>query len=117
MEMQVFGFSKVQYKPYWLLVNLIFFHVLGTYSLVIFVGFGEIMGTLARIGLLSTESCPVLTDGQRPSFKSFLSELLKISSENLDGTPLGEKDITESIVALGHCKEQGTAVKAAKTIM
>lgn len=31
--------------------------------------------------------------------------------------PLGEKEITERILSLGHCKERGTASKAAKTIM
>eukprot|EP00258_Populus_trichocarpa_P018351 XP_006381529.2 alpha-aminoadipic semialdehyde synthase [Populus trichocarpa] len=80
-------------------------------------GFGEIMGTLASIGLFNTESHLVLRHGQRPSFKRFLCELLNIVSEIPDGVPLGEKHISERIVALGHCKEQGTAVRTAKTII
>jgi len=75
------------------------------------------MGTIASIGLFNTESHPVLRHGQRPSFKRFLCELLNIVSEIPDGVPLGEKHISERIVALGHCKEQGTAVRTAKTIM
>ena len=75
------------------------------------------MGTLARIGLFNTESHAVLQCAQRPTFKKFLCELLHIHGEIVDGILLGEKDITEKIVALGHCKEQETAVKAAKTIM
>ena len=88
-----------------------------TYFLIICVGFGEIMGTLASIGLFNTESHLVLRHGQRPSFKRFLCELLNIVSEIPDGVPLGEKHISERIVALGHCKDQGTAARTAKTIM
>ncbi|XP_037495733.1 alpha-aminoadipic semialdehyde synthase isoform X2 [Jatropha curcas] len=76
-------------------------------------GFGEIMGILARIGFFRTEPHPVLRCERRPTFKTFLCELLKIPGENLSG----EKDITENIVTLGHCKEKGTAEKAAKTII
>ncbi|XP_050218217.1 alpha-aminoadipic semialdehyde synthase [Mercurialis annua] len=76
-------------------------------------GFGEIMGTLARIGLFSTESHSDLTSKQRPTFKKFLCQLLNIHNEIL----LGEKNIAEKIVALGHCKEKEAAVKAAKTII
>ena len=88
-----------------------------TYFLIICVGFGEIMGTLASIGLFNTESHPVLRHGQRPSYKKFLCEMLNIVSEIPDGILLGEKHISERIVALGHCEEQGTAVRTAKTIM
>lgn len=78
-------------------------------------GFGEIMATLARIGFFDTEAHPILKDGKKPTFRTFLLELLK--SEDVDGPLIAEKDITERIVTLGHCKEQGTAVKAAKTIV
>ncbi|KAM3741687.1 hypothetical protein ACB098_07G015600 [Castanea mollissima] len=78
-------------------------------------GFGEIMATLARIGFFDTEAHPILKDGKKPTFRTFLLELLK--SEDVDGPLIAEKDITERIVTLGHCKEQGTAVKAAKTII
>uniref|UniRef100_A0A6N2L6K1 Uncharacterized protein n=1 Tax=Salix viminalis TaxID=40686 RepID=A0A6N2L6K1_SALVM len=80
-------------------------------------GFGEIMGTLASVGLFNTESHPVLRHGQRPSYKKFLCEMLNIVSEIPDGILLGEKHISERIVALGHCKEQGIAVRTAKTII
>ncbi|KAL5853659.1 hypothetical protein ACOSQ3_008777 [Xanthoceras sorbifolium] len=80
-------------------------------------GFGEIMGTLGRIGLFSTEAHPILEHGKSRTFRRFLCELLKIDSQNADEALLGEKYISERIFSLGHCKEQGTAVKAAKTII
>uniref|UniRef100_A0A5B7CDN9 Putative alpha-aminoadipic semialdehyde synthase isoform X2 n=1 Tax=Davidia involucrata TaxID=16924 RepID=A0A5B7CDN9_DAVIN len=80
-------------------------------------GFSEIMGTLARIGFFNTEAHPILKNVKRPTYGTFLLELLKIRSENLAGSVMGEKDITERIVTLGLCKEQGTAVKTAKTII
>ncbi|XP_041004799.1 alpha-aminoadipic semialdehyde synthase isoform X1 [Juglans microcarpa x Juglans regia] len=80
-------------------------------------GFGEIMGTLARIGMFSTEAHPILRGGKRATFRTFLLELLKIKSEGVDGPLIAEKDITERIVTLRFCKDQGTAVKAAKTII
>ncbi|KAK3213308.1 hypothetical protein Dsin_018014 [Dipteronia sinensis] len=80
-------------------------------------GFGDIMGTLGRIGLFSAEAHPILEHGKTPTFRRFLCELLKIDSQNADKALLGEKDISERIFSLGHCKEQGTAVKAAKTII
>lgn len=75
------------------------------------------MATLARIGFFDTEAHPILKDGKKPTFRTFLLELLKSKSEDVDGPLIAEKDITERIVTLGHCKEQGTAVKTAKTIM
>ena len=72
------------------------------------------MGILARIGFFSTDNHTLLGHGQRTKFKTLLCELLKI--ENLDGVLLGEKDIAERIVSLGHAKEQHTAIKVAKTI-
>jgi alpha-aminoadipic semialdehyde synthase len=80
-------------------------------------GFGEIMGTLARIGFFNTEAHPILKGGKKPMFSTFLLELLNIKIEDVDGPLIAKKDITERIVTLGHCKEQGTAAKAAKTIM
>lgn len=74
------------------------------------------MATLARIGFFDTEAHPILKDGKKPTFRTFLLELLKSKSEDVDG-PLIAEDITERIVTLEHCKEQGTAVKTAKTIM
>lgn len=80
-------------------------------------GFSEIMGTLASIGFFSTEAHPILKGEKRPTFRTLLHELLKIKSEGMDGPLIAEKVITERIFSLQHCKEQGTAMKAAKTII
>ncbi|KAL2503389.1 lysine-ketoglutarate reductase/saccharopine dehydrogenase bifunctional enzyme [Forsythia ovata] len=80
-------------------------------------GFGSIMGTLARIGFFSTEVIPILEDQKRPTYRTFLLSLLNFRKGNMDESTVGEKDITESIVSLGHCKETETAVKTAKTIL
>ncbi|XVF48812.1 hypothetical protein PTKIN_Ptkin03bG0218400 [Pterospermum kingtungense] len=76
-------------------------------------GFSEVMATLTKIGLFDTESDPLLEHENRPTFRTFLCKLLKMDTEAV----IGEKEITEGIVQLGHCKERGAAVKAAKTIM
>jgi len=80
-------------------------------------GFSEIMGTLSRIGLFNDEAHSLLTDEQRPTFRKFLFELLKVVSADLDGPLIGENDIMERILAQGHCKDRKTARKTAKTIM
>lgn len=80
-------------------------------------GFSETMATLARIGLFDTEPHPILTHGARPTFQKFLYELLKIANQDSAGALIGEKEISERISTLGHCKEQANAVKAAKTIV
>ncbi|XP_065848930.1 alpha-aminoadipic semialdehyde synthase isoform X2 [Euphorbia lathyris] len=81
-------------------------------------GFGKIMGTFARIGLFSTESHPLLGCEQRPTFRTFLNELLNFHVDGVDGSLLlGEKDIAEKIAKLGHCEDKETAIKAAKTII
>ncbi|GAY37557.1 hypothetical protein CUMW_029940 [Citrus unshiu] len=79
--------------------------------------FGEIMGTLGRIGFFSAEAHPVLKQGSGPTFRMFLCEILKMDSQKMGEAPLGEKEITERILSLGHCKERETASKAAKTII
>ncbi|KAL2464770.1 lysine-ketoglutarate reductase/saccharopine dehydrogenase bifunctional enzyme [Forsythia ovata] len=68
-------------------------------------GIGSIMGTLARIGFFSTEVIPILEDQRRLAYRTFLLSLLNIRKGNLDESTVGEKDITESIVSLGLCKE------------
>lgn len=75
------------------------------------------MGTLSRIGFFDSEAHPILKNGKRPTFREFLFELLEIASEDLSGPLIGEKNIMERILLLGHCKEQGTALRTAKTIM
>jgi alpha-aminoadipic semialdehyde synthase len=92
-------------------------NVYGSNPILFCTGFSEIMGTLARIGFFSTETHPILEGEKRPTFRTLLHELLKIKSEEMDGPLIAEKVITERIVSLRHCKEQRTAVKAAKTIM
>ncbi|RVW28650.1 Alpha-aminoadipic semialdehyde synthase [Vitis vinifera] len=88
----------------------------GTYPLIFCLGFAEIMGTLARVGFFDTEAHPILTLTKRPTFGAFLLELLKIKSEDFDGT-MTEEDVKERILALGLCKVQVTALKTAKTIL
>ncbi|PON49419.1 Saccharopine dehydrogenase, C-terminal [Parasponia andersonii] len=75
------------------------------------------MGTLSRIGLFNSEPHPLLMDGKRPAFRTFLLELLKIEGDDSDCPLKGEENIVERILRLGHCKDKGTAVKAAKTII
>ena len=74
------------------------------------------MSTLLRIGLFDAEVHPLLEHENRPTFRTFLCKLLKIDTEAMDEALIGEKNITERIVKLGHCKERGAALKAAKTI-
>lgn len=75
------------------------------------------MGTLSRIGLFNDEVHSLLTDEQRPTFREFLFELLKVVNADLDGPIIGENDIIERILTQGHCKDSRTAKKTAKTIM
>lgn len=81
-------------------------------------GFGAIMGTLARIGLLDAEAKhPILEQKTRPTFRDFICDILKIDSNARNEGRIGEKEIAKRIVELGHSKELGTASRAAKTIM
>lgn len=80
-------------------------------------GFSEIMGTLARMGYFNTEAHPSLKHEKRPTFEAFLLELLRAKSKSTDGTIMREADIAERISELGLCKDSGSAVKTAKTIM
>ncbi|KAJ8750761.1 hypothetical protein K2173_015942 [Erythroxylum novogranatense] len=80
-------------------------------------GFSEIMGTLARVGLFNAGYHPVFANGQRPTFKALLNNLLEIHSEGQDEHVLGEKEIAERILNLEHCKVNEIAVRAAKTIV
>ncbi|WOG94156.1 hypothetical protein DCAR_0313449 [Daucus carota subsp. sativus] len=80
-------------------------------------GFGEIMGTMARIGFFDAQVHPILENGKKPTYKSFLLELLKDDGKNLIGTTHIEEAIAERIISLGLCKERGTAARTAKTII
>lgn len=74
------------------------------------------MGTLARIGYFDTEAHPILKLSKRPTFETFLLELLKIKNEDFNRTMTAE-DITKRILSLGLCKAQLTSLKTAKTIL
>ncbi|KHN17770.1 Alpha-aminoadipic semialdehyde synthase [Glycine soja] len=78
---------------------------------------GEIMGTLSRISLFNNEAHSLLMNGQRPTFRKFLFELLKVVGDNPDELLIGENDIMEQILIQGHCKDQRTAMETAKTII
>ncbi|CAL5199116.1 unnamed protein product [Lathyrus oleraceus] len=80
-------------------------------------GFGEIMGTLSRIGLFNSEAHPILKNEERPTFRKFTFDLLKIDHEDPNGALIGEVDITKRILSLGHCKDQRSATMTAKTII
>jgi alpha-aminoadipic semialdehyde synthase len=80
-------------------------------------GFSKIMETLARIGFFNTEPHPTLQNKKRPTYVSFLLELLSIQSRNLVGNEMGETGVMEAILGHGLCKEQETATKTAKTII
>ncbi|KAL6224334.1 hypothetical protein ACLB2K_003189 [Fragaria x ananassa] len=80
-------------------------------------GFGQIMGILSRIGLFEAEPHPLFKDGKKPTLQMFLSDLLKMKSDEVDGSLRGEKAISERIISLGYSKEQESAVRAAKTII
>ncbi|XP_031375045.1 alpha-aminoadipic semialdehyde synthase [Punica granatum] len=81
-------------------------------------GFSEIMGALARAGFFDSEAQSILTNGQRPTFRRFLLELLKIKYEDPYEAPLTEKGIAEQLVRLGHCEgNRTTALRTAKTII
>lgn len=72
--------------------------------------------TLTRVGFFENEACEILTDCKRATFRSILHELLKIN-EDPTRAPITEKGIAEQLVQLGHCKEEGTALRTARTIM
>lgn len=80
-------------------------------------GFSETMGTLARVGFFDSEPHAVLTSPERPTFERFMCMLLDIDKEKLSGYTIGEMDIAERIMSLGHCKHKETAMKTARTII
>ncbi|KAL3625829.1 hypothetical protein CASFOL_030358 [Castilleja foliolosa] len=81
-------------------------------------GFGEIMGTLARIGFFNTEETSVLKNEIRPTYRTFLSTLLGCHTEDLAEPIIGEQWIADRIVALGVSKDRAAAaVNTAKTIV
>ncbi|KAL6010490.1 hypothetical protein ACLOJK_000923 [Asimina triloba] len=82
-------------------------------------GFSEIMGNLAKMGLFNAEVHPMLKEVNRPTFGSFLDELLEIKTTENGGTQRSireEKEMASRLIKLGHCKEMTSAMKTAKTI-
>lgn len=80
-------------------------------------GFSETMGTLAKVGLFNTESQMVLKNSKRPTFRTFLRKLLELEKEDSDKASFGEKEIAQQLLILGHCSEEGTALRTAKTVV
>ncbi|KAL8226221.1 hypothetical protein R6Q57_018778, partial [Mikania cordata] len=81
-------------------------------------GFGEIMGSLARIGFFDSKIHLVLTSKDRPTYRTFLYELLEFhSSINSDESVKAEKLITERLLALGICKDNEAAIRTTKAII
>ncbi|KAI3714455.1 hypothetical protein L6452_21409 [Arctium lappa] len=80
-------------------------------------GFGEIMGSLARIGFFDSEVRLILANKDRPTYRTFLYELLKVQSRTSDESVKVEKLITDRLLALGICKEDGAAIRTAKAII
>ncbi|KAK4793656.1 hypothetical protein SAY86_024091 [Trapa natans] len=80
-------------------------------------GFSKIMGTLARVGFFNSEAQINLRDSKRATFRSFLLKLLKIENEDPSNALMTEKGISEQLVRLGHCEEEGTALRTARTII
>ena len=80
------------------------------------------MGSLARLGFFNSEVCSILTNKERPTYRTFLYELLgefESSSNNKDDEFVkADKLITDRLIGLGICKEDGVAAtRTAKAIM
>uniref|UniRef100_A0A7N0T431 Saccharopine dehydrogenase n=1 Tax=Kalanchoe fedtschenkoi TaxID=63787 RepID=A0A7N0T431_KALFE len=81
-------------------------------------GFGEIMGTLARLGLFDLASHLCLNQEKGPTYRTFLHDLLKAhSTGSTNDAVKGEKELAERILSNGYCKKRETATKTAKTII
>ncbi|XP_027072191.1 alpha-aminoadipic semialdehyde synthase isoform X1 [Coffea arabica] len=79
-------------------------------------GFSGVMGALAKIGFFNTEALSTLNNGEKPTYRKALLQLLRLNDNNLDGLAMNEKEITERITTLGICQGE-IAVRTAKTIM
>lgn len=79
-------------------------------------GFSGVMGALAKIGFFNTEALSTLNNGEKPTYRKALLQLLRLNDDNSDGLAMNEKEITERIAALGICQGE-IAVRTAKTIM
>ncbi|KAM0851429.1 hypothetical protein ACQ4PT_052425 [Festuca glaucescens] len=86
-------------------------------------GFSEIMAILAKIGLFDARNHPLLEETNRPTYRTFLSELLNVNDISTPNTKVnGEEsrghddEVISRLMMLGHCKEKELAVKILKTI-
>ncbi|CAL9771345.1 unnamed protein product [Musa acuminata subsp. burmannicoides] len=82
-------------------------------------GFSEIMACLARIGLFETENHPMLGGAQRPTFASFLNELLadkNSASTNTLGSTENEQEMIKRLIMLKYCNDDAAATRTVKTI-
>ena len=79
-------------------------------------GFSGVMGALAKIGFFNTEALSTLNNGEKPTYRKALLQLLRLNDNNLDGLAMNEKEIKERITTLGICQGE-IAVRTAKTIM
>nr|XP_043627742.1 alpha-aminoadipic semialdehyde synthase [Erigeron canadensis]XP_043627743.1 alpha-aminoadipic semialdehyde synthase [Erigeron canadensis] len=80
-------------------------------------GFGDIMSSLLKLGFFNSEVILILTNKDRPTYRTFLYELLKFHSTGSNESVKAEKLITERVLALGICKEGEAATRIAKAII
>lgn len=84
-------------------------------------GFSAIMSCLGKLGFFDQSVHPKLKGLQRPTFRAFLNELLKVGSEyhedyeDLQGS-FNEKEFIEMAMMNRYCRDSAAATKAAKTI-
>ncbi|URE42381.1 Alanine dehydrogenase/PNT, N-terminal domain [Musa troglodytarum] len=79
-------------------------------------GFSEIMACLVRVGLFETENHPMLGGAQRPTFASFLNELLadkNPASTNTLGCTENEQEMIQRFLGLHESKEIPVACSSA----
>ncbi|KAG9443907.1 hypothetical protein H6P81_015247 [Aristolochia fimbriata] len=79
-------------------------------------GFSEIMGNLSRIGLFDTEVLPMLKESKKPTFRTFLEQLLKFEIIENVNSCANEKEIVRELVVTGCCKEKDSAIRTFKAI-
>ncbi|KAH0900914.1 hypothetical protein HID58_040417, partial [Brassica napus] len=76
--------------------------------------FSMIMATLSKLGFFDNEANQLLSSGQKITFGSLLSNILRKDGESVEALD-GEEEISKRILKLGHSKE--SAATAAKTIV
>ncbi|KAL6911598.1 hypothetical protein ACP4OV_000403 [Aristida adscensionis] len=86
-------------------------------------GFSEIMGTLSKIGFFDAVNHPLLQEINRPTYRSFLYELLNANNisttttkEDAEVSGGHDDELISRLLILGHCREKEIAVKTVKTI-